>query len=165
MSKLFQVAEIVCNYYDVNIEGMFKKGKHGNVIKAKQIISFIAYKYMGYDYLSIGKFFKLNEHTTILARVKTIQECLNCKDYVYEDVVAILGKASEILARNDGKTCIMINIPNTINHHEVIKHINSRFDVSYMFVDDVETTQKELKSPVVRMETLSPADEVRRKYL
>lgn len=163
--KIDQIATIICDYYKVDKQKLFKKGKAGNLVKAKQLTSYFAKKMLGMSFMQIATYFNLKEHTTVLARVRTIEDCISCRDYVYDDYVNVYKDVHN--AAIGTKTLVMLNVDGSEDLHRLLREV-SQFKVEIEVVhkppvkEEPEVKVIEIKSREV---ILSPADEVRRKYL
>lgn len=159
------IADVICDYYKIDKESLFKKGRKGNIIKAKCLICYYAKTMLELSYMQIAQYFRHYEHSTILHRCRIISNCLQTKDYLYDDYCEIYKYIYRI-CKGD-KTQINVTVAPTENFHEIIKMLcvyNVEIDILDQAPAKKEKTEV-VEKKVVRMNTLSPADEVRRKYL
>jgi|GEM_PF-1981461 len=81
--ELVDVAKIVAEYYQVTICFLKKATRKADVVKLRQIASYLAWKYTKASLGSIGEYFGKFDHTTVMhSRSCVIDKC--ARDYSYK---------------------------------------------------------------------------------
>jgi len=64
-----KIAIAVCEHYEMLLEDMFDKRKTDEVVRLRYMAMYIAYRYFGYSYAEIGRFFN-KKHETCMHGIK-----------------------------------------------------------------------------------------------
>lgn len=96
--KIEDIIEIVCDYFDLNIETFHKKTNKREIVQARQIAMYFAKELTRNSLYKIGESIGGKDHATVLHAYKTVNNLIdtnkNFANYVNEIRILIL-KANE----------------------------------------------------------------------
>ena len=124
---MFELTKIVAEIFDLDYLQLFEKGRKRNLVEARQVIFYIAYKKInGLSLAQIGAKFN-KDHATVLYGIKMVQNLCDTNKEFKEKVDQALVKFS-MIERN--KICYIAHpISNDVKGNvekilAIVKHIN-----------------------------------------
>lgn len=89
-----QMTKIVCDYFEIPLERIFKKSRKKELVLGRHVICFLLFKYSKLSKTDIAKFVN-KDHTTVINGLRTLQDLMDTEKGVREDVENIRTKIFE----------------------------------------------------------------------
>lgn len=116
----------VCNYYEVDPEKLYVHNRLSKYVKARYLTWHYSRKIFSITLRDIADQYK-RHHTSIIHGLRTVEDSIYTKTYLYHDILALDRVMEEIGIINNMK--VVIEVPCGTNWKSLIYDISEKYNV------------------------------------
>jgi chromosomal replication initiator protein len=81
--------ESMCVYYDISPEDILGTSRKRNIVRARQLLMYLAKEELDWTYERIGEFCGGKNHATVIHAIKTMKKLIRSDEYLKADYVKL----------------------------------------------------------------------------
>lgn len=126
IEKFRQIEAIVCEYYELKPDSLHTPSRVQKFVNARILTWYYIRKIYETSYKQIGDFYK-RHHSTVLHALKIVENSLDTKQYLYEDIMNLDMIMKRIQLQKN--TNIIIELDNGTDWRELVTDITGKYNI------------------------------------
>lgn len=124
--KFRQIEKIVCDYYELNPNSIHTPSRVQRFVNARILTWWYIRKVYNVSLAQIGNFYK-RHHTTVLHAMRMVENSLDTKQHLYEDVCNLDEIIKRLKVREN--TNVIIELENGTDWRDLITDVTGKYKI------------------------------------
>lgn len=133
IDKFRQIEKIVCDYYELDPKAIHTPSRVQKFVNARILTWWYIRKVYETSYKQIGEFYN-RHHTTVMHALRLVENSIETKQYLYEDLMNLDVIMRKLMDRNN--TTVIIELENGMDWRDLITDVTGKYKVlKYELID------------------------------